>query len=97
MGLIVAFNGMYLTKASEEDEYIDADQSIASLNSSQVDQREKGFIYKLTKNMKQIGNAMTMPEIYMVISYFVINGIFFPDFGDFGYYFMMNTCKISKF
>ena len=35
---------------------------------------------------------MSMPEIYMVLGYFVVGGILNPDFGDFGYYFMMNVC-----
>lgn len=38
-----------------------------------------------------------MPEIYMVIFFFIINGVISPDFGDFGYYFMLNVCQISKF
>lgn len=40
---------------------------------------------------------MLMPEIVMVISYFLLSGVLNPDFGDFSYYFMMNVCKISKF
>jgi len=42
--------------------------------------------------MKHIGQAMVMPEIYMVILFFVVNGLISPDFGDFGYYFMLNVC-----
>ena len=38
-----------------------------------------------------------MPEIYMVVFFFVLNGIISPDFGDFSYYFMLNVIKISKF
>lgn len=40
---------------------------------------------------------MMMPEIFLVIAFFVINGLISPDFGDFGYYFMLNVCNISKF
>lgn len=40
---------------------------------------------------------MIMPEMYLVVLYFVIGGIVSPDFGDFGYYFMLNTAGISKF
>lgn len=47
--------------------------------------------------MKDIGKAMMMPEIFLVITFFVINGLISPDFGDFGYYFMLNVCNISKF
>ena len=38
-----------------------------------------------------------MPEIYLVILFFLLNGLFSPDFGDFSYYFMLNTVKMSKF
>jgi hypothetical protein len=47
--------------------------------------------------MKQIGYAMMMPEIYLVIIFFLLNGLISPDFGDFSYYFMLNVVKISKF
>lgn len=40
---------------------------------------------------------MVMPEIYLVILFFVLNGLISPDFGDFSYYFMLNVVKISKF
>lgn len=38
-----------------------------------------------------------MPEIFLVIAFFILNGLISPDFGDFSYYFMLNTCNISKF
>ena len=38
-----------------------------------------------------------MPEIYLVIAFFLLNGLLSPDFGDFSYYFMLNTVKLSKF
>jgi len=40
---------------------------------------------------------MAMPEIYLVIFYFLISGVIQPDFGDFSYYFMLNVVNISKF
>jgi hypothetical protein len=40
---------------------------------------------------------MLMPEIYLVISYFLLNGLLSPDFGDFSYFFMLNVVKLSKF
>lgn len=52
---------------------------------------------KLRINMKQIGRAIMMPEIYLVIAFFVLNGVISPDFGDFSYYFMLNEIQISKF
>lgn len=47
--------------------------------------------------MRQIGIAMMMPEIYLVIAFFLLNGLLSPDFGDFSYYFMLNVVKLSKF
>jgi len=38
-----------------------------------------------------------MKEILMVISFFILNGLLSPDFGDFGYYFMLNVVNLSKF
>ena len=38
-----------------------------------------------------------MPEIYLVIMFFILNGLISPDFGDFSYYFMLNVVKLSKF
>ena len=35
--------------------------------------------------------------MYLVVLYFVLGGILSPDFGDFGYYFMLNVAGISKF
>mmetsp|Transcript_29038 Transcript_29038/g.43794 ORF Transcript_29038/g.43794 Transcript_29038/m.43794 type:complete len:93 (+) Transcript_29038:937-1215(+) len=92
MGLIVAANGMYLTKESEEE---DED----SLSRIEEDEHEEGskFWRKLKKNLGQIWEAMMMPEIQMVIGFFLLNGILSPDFGDFSYYFMLNVAKISKF
>lgn len=37
-----------------------------------------------------------MPEIYLVITFFVLNGVISPDFSDFSYYFMLNEIKITK-
>jgi hypothetical protein len=47
--------------------------------------------------MKDIGQAMMMPEIYLVVTFFVLNGLLSPDFGDFSYYFMLNVVNLSKF
>jgi hypothetical protein len=69
--------------------------SINSTDSRTVD--KNNIRYKINENMRQIYIAMTMPEIYMVIFYFLLSGFLNPDFGDFGYYFLMNVCQISKF
>lgn len=110
MGLIVAINGTYLTSAAEEDgpeprnaegdaeAEVSSDESTSS--SLQRNNPEAGgstFWKKFGKNMKDIGHAMMMPEIYLVVAFFVLNGVISPDFGDFSYYFMLNVVNLSKF
>jgi hypothetical protein len=38
-----------------------------------------------------------MPEIYMTLSFFILNGLTSPSFGQFGYFFMINVAHITKF
>lgn len=95
-GLIVAFNGFFLTKQSEEEEEEDQRLSVSRQSHRNRDQANS-FWDKLKENMAQIWLALLMPEILMVVSYFLLSGVLNPDFGDFSYYFMMNVCKISKF
>jgi MFS family permease len=109
-GLVIAANGMMLTKESEQNvaspnsDAVNAggqslETSIAS-NETHPDQRdpdESKFWRKLKRNFKDIGKAIVMPEIYLVIAFFILNGLMSPDFGDFSYYFMLNTCQITKF
>lgn len=109
-GLVIAANGMMLTKESEQNvaspnsDAVNASRqsletSIAS-NETHPDQRdpdESKFWRKLKRNFKDIGKAIVMPEIYLVIVFFILNGLMSPDFGDFSYYFMLNTCQITKF
>lgn len=108
-GLVIAANGMLLTKESEQsvatqnregenvasmqNESVDSDET----NINDRDPNESKFWRKLKKNIKHIGQAIVMPEIYLVICFFVINGLISPDFGDFSYYFMLNVCGVTKF
>ena len=63
----------------------------------QEQDQSEGFCEKLGNNLSQISQAIVMPEMYLVVLYFIIGGLFSPDFGDFGYYFMLNVAGISKF
>lgn len=46
--------------------------------------------------MKEIFFAISRPEMYLVVLFFVFGGFIGPDFGDFGYYFMLNECGITQ-
>jgi hypothetical protein len=58
---------------------------------------DSGFCEKLGVNLRQIFAAMVMPEMYLVVLFFIFNGLISPDFGDFSYYYMLNVAGISKF
>ena len=47
--------------------------------------------------MKAILKAIFMPEIFLVISYFICHGFVSPSFGSFSYFFLMNEAHITKF
>ena len=66
-------------------------------NQQEEEQDEPSFSHKLSQNMNQIGQAIQMPEIYLVISFFALNGLFSPSFGQFSYFFMLNVAHITKF
>lgn len=85
MGIVVAAIGSMLNPESETD----PDQP--------VEDEEVGFLEKFGQNLGEILSAVLMPEMYLVVLYFVIGGFLCPDFGDFGYYFYLNTVGISKF
>ena len=55
------------------------------------------FKFKLKKNLRDIYEAMKLPEIYQVVLYFIVLGFFGPTFHDFMYYFLLDVCKITKF
>lgn len=38
-----------------------------------------------------------MKEIYLVLSFFLVNGFLSPSFGQFSYFFMLNVAHITKF
>ena len=51
----------------------------------------------LSENMLTIIDAICRPEIFMVLLFFLLDGITSPSFNDFTYYFLINEAKISKF
>ena len=90
MGLIVASIGLMLTKKCEEDQPAD--------ENAIVEMREEvTFMNKVKQNGRQISKAVVMPEIYMVLIFFVLKGCISPSFGQFSYFFMLDVCKVTKF
>ena len=47
--------------------------------------------------MGQIKEAIKIQEFYRVILFLILSGITVPSFGTFGYYFMLDVVKLSKF
>ena len=68
----------------------------ASVRSRPIPKRE-GFCYNLKKNCQQIGRAIKMREIYMIVIFFIAKGILNPSFEEFSYFFLLNVIGITKF
>ena len=49
------------------------------------------------KNMKWLWKALKRWEIYFLVIYFILDGITFPSFDDFTYFFLLNVVGVSKF
>ncbi len=47
--------------------------------------------------MGEIKEAVKIPEFYRVILFLILSGLAVPSFGTFGYYFMLDVVKLSKF
>ena len=84
MGLIIAFVATRLN-VSLETEGLD----------SQAE--GQGFWHDIKRNCREIKEAFAVKEFYSMILYLVITGFLVPSFGSFGYYFMLDVVKISKF
>ena len=57
----------------------------------------EGFYIELKKNLHEVMQAIRIPIFYKVVLFLVLNGLLLPSFGSFGYYFMLDIVKISKF
>lgn len=51
----------------------------------------------MSTNLGHVYNALMMKEIYLVLCFFLVNGLLSPSFGQFSYFFMLNVAHISKF
>lgn len=61
------------------------------------DEAPRGFVPELKQNISEIIQAIKIPVFHRVIIYLVLGGLLVPSFGSFGYYFMLDVVKISKF
>jgi len=59
--------------------------------------RSLGFLEDIQRNFSDIREAFRIKEFYSMILYIVIGGFLVPNFGSFGYYFMLDVVGISKF
>lgn len=64
---------------------------------SAVEEIHEGFYVELKKNLTEVMQAIRIPIFYKVVLFLVLNGLLLPSFGSFGYYFMLDIVKISKF
>lgn len=58
---------------------------------------EEGFWYNFKRNMVAIWRSLQRREIYLVVIYFLVDGVLNPSFDDYKYFFLMNVVGISKF
>ena len=90
MGMFVSFSGLCLSPVSERDATENEEDEVDLTNI-------RGNIFKDLKTIfKRIKEALMMKEIYMLLLFFILNGLISPGFGNFSYYFLMNVCKITK-
>jgi Na+/melibiose symporter-like transporter len=47
--------------------------------------------------MGNIGRSITHPEIYLIVIFFLIDGLTNPNFQDYTYFFLMEEVGVSKF
>lgn len=51
----------------------------------------------MADNLSKIFYALTLKEIYLVLLFYILSGLMQPSFGEFGYFFTLSICKITKF
>lgn len=99
MGLVLALCGLGLSSESELDEH-ELEERRAG-RQGREEQNEGGgltqLMSKLSTNICHVYQALLMKEIYMVLFFFLANGLLSPSFGQFSYFFMLNVAHISKF
>lgn len=55
------------------------------------------MLAELSQSYTEIVEAIQVPVFYKVLVFMLLNSIFMPSFGSFGYYFMLDVVQLSKF
>lgn len=75
LGLLIATYGLKMNKSIEGEAAM-----------IQMKQRS-GFFKEVKSNLKQIGGAIRIPQIYRTLIYYLLCGVLVPSFGDVNYFF----------
>lgn len=76
-GLVVMYLGFYLSDVNESEKEGTGngeDKIVAKKTDGKVD----GFVDKFTDSLNQIKQALTMPEIYLSLSFYVLSALCQP-------------------
>jgi len=84
MGFVIAAVALRLNIQIEKEGLTEEDE-----NSS--------FYRDVRRNISEVRQACQLKEYYRVILYLVISALTVPSFSSFGYYFMLDEVKLSKF
>jgi hypothetical protein len=66
-------------------------------NSLSIERNQMTIMQNLKQNSKEIKEAMKIPVLYRTLCFFILSGLFVPDFQNINYYFVLNVVKLSKF
>lgn len=62
-----------------------------------IQRESRGFVTEFNQSIGEIGEALKVPVFHRVLLFMLLNALLIPSFGSFGYYFMLDIVKISKF
>jgi len=97
MGLIVSFCGVNLSKECELDQNDTINANVMNDNQDEGQSRCSAFCTNLKSNLSSIYKALKQKEIYMIISFFILNGLISPSFSQFSYFFYLKVCGVTQF
>mmetsp|Transcript_18278 Transcript_18278/g.17402 ORF Transcript_18278/g.17402 Transcript_18278/m.17402 type:complete len:254 (+) Transcript_18278:399-1160(+) len=57
---------------------------------------EQNFLTEVKRNLREIKEALMMPQIYRTLLFFILAALVTPSFGTFFYYFALNVLNMTK-